>query len=84
MNLQTKIKLSFTNPTAPKQFIDVMDKTIDICNLANFNKQHPILKMLFAEMEKSRKTKFKCPIKKVSNKIFWDSYNRYFLGTGQI
>ncbi len=66
MILQTKIKLSFPNPTAPKQFIDVTDKTIDVCNMANLNKQHFILKMMFAEMEKSRKTKIKCPIKKVT------------------
>jgi hypothetical protein len=70
MNLQTKVKLSFPNPTAPKKFIDVMDKTIDMCNMANLNKQHPILKLLFAEMEKSTKKKFKCPIKKVSSKIY--------------
>jgi hypothetical protein len=66
MNLQTKIKLAFPNPTAPKQFIDVMDKTIDVCNMANPNKQHFIVKMIIAEMEKSRKTKIKCPIKKVT------------------
>jgi hypothetical protein len=70
MNLQSKIKLSFTNPTAPKQFIDVMDKTIDMCNLANLENQNFLVKMLIAEQEKSMKRKFKCPIKKVSGKIF--------------
>jgi hypothetical protein len=46
-----------------------MDKTIDMCGLANFNKQNFLVKMIIAEIEKSGNLKFTCPIKKVFSKI---------------
>jgi hypothetical protein len=72
--------LSFTNPTAPKQFIDVMDKTIDLCSLSNANRQSFLSRVMLEELEKS--VKIKCPMKRVSCEVFFDSIieNRPFSG----
>jgi hypothetical protein len=57
------MKLSITNPTAPKQFIDVMDKTVDICSLASLKNQNILFKMVTEELERSGNMKYKCPMK---------------------
>jgi hypothetical protein len=60
-----KIVLKVANPATPKNFVEIVNSTSNICNIFESKKKNFLFRAIIEAFEKSSKDLFKCPHKKV-------------------
>lgn len=67
---QLRFKLQILN-LVNNNFVDVVDNTINLCQLDQLSRINPIVSGLMNALVKNSPVPIRCPLKKV---ILWDSY----------